>query len=135
MVIIVCLDDKDGMLFAGRRQSRDCVVSRKILDITQSSKLWISQYSVPLFELTDNIFADEHFMELASEGDYCFVEKQDISNYIGKVERIVVFRWNRIYPSDVKFPMQLISNGWTKKIVDEFPGKSHERITMEVYQP
>ena len=42
MHVIVCLDDKEGMLFHGRRQSRDREVVGEILKRTKGRRLWIS---------------------------------------------------------------------------------------------
>ena len=47
-----------------------------------------------------------------------------------KAERIVLYRWNRAYPADVKFTMP---KGFTLKESREFAGSSHEKITREEY--
>ena len=49
MTGIVCLDQEDGLLFNGRRQSRDRVVTEKILSITEGKPLWMSAYSRRIF--------------------------------------------------------------------------------------
>ena len=136
MIIIVCLDEKDGMMFNHRRQSRDEVVCQQILNMTQHSKLWLNEYSKQLFEnASERVCVDSCFLERAQGGEYCFVEDQSISEYINKIEQLVIFRWNRLYPADFKFPMQLVPADWTMRVLDEFPGKSHDKITVEVYQP
>ena len=136
MIIIVCLDNKDGMFFNGRRQSRDQAILPKILDIAKQSKLWMNAYTSRLFDgNAAGIYVDEHFMGRAQSGEYCFVENLDLSAFFDKIESVYVFRWNRQYPSDVKFPMELVPALWSKAIIDEFSGKSHERITLEVYSP
>ena len=43
--LIVCLDDKNGMAFNHRRQSRDCIVTAKIAELVKGSTLHFS----PLF--------------------------------------------------------------------------------------
>ena len=45
MKAIVCLDDNEGMTFAGRRQSRDRVVCADILFLTRGKKLFMNAYS------------------------------------------------------------------------------------------
>lgn len=135
MIIIVCLDDNDGMLFNGRRQSRDGVLCQKIIELSKNSTLLMSPYSKPLFddEVAD-FQSDEAFLELAQSGEYCFVENKNIETCLPKTEMVIIFRWNRNYPSDVKFPMHLLEN-WKKTEVTVFPGKSHDKITQEVYIP
>lgn len=49
MIGIVCLDQEDGLLFNGRRQSRDRVVTEKILSMTEGKPLWMSAYSRRIF--------------------------------------------------------------------------------------
>ena len=49
MTGIVCLDQEDGLLFNGRRQSRDRVVTEKILSMTEGKPIWMSAYSRRIF--------------------------------------------------------------------------------------
>ena len=75
MHVIVCLDDKEGMLFHGRRQSRDREVVGEILKRTKGRRLWMSPYSQPLFQgRMDGLLVDEGFLDKAAPGDFCFVE-------------------------------------------------------------
>lgn len=93
----------------------------------------MSQYSYPLFEnvKTENIVADDSCLDKASSDEYCFIENLSVTNHKDKINEIVLFRWNRSYPSDVKFDVDL---GELKlNSTEEFVGNSHECITMEVY--
>ena len=49
MRLIVCLDDKNGMAFNHRRQSRDRIVTEKIEELAKGSVLRLSPYSAKLF--------------------------------------------------------------------------------------
>lgn len=130
MKIIVCLDDRNGMLFNRRRQSRDQVACQKIMELAHDSELWMNVYSGELFS-SENVKIAEDFLAQAQPGDYCFVENTDVLPYREQVEEVYVFRWNRVYPADTHFPDELLSS--KKVTVVEFPGKSHPKITMEVY--
>lgn len=134
MNIIVCIDDEYGMLFNHRRQSRDKLLRERILMLTKGTKLWMNLYSAKQFEeeCAENMFADEDFLHNAGSGDYCFVETEDITKYILKIEKIVLYRWNRRYPSDFKFSLDL--SDWTMESTFEFAGSSHEKITEEIYR-
>lgn len=133
MKIIVCLDNRNGMLFNGRRQSRDREVCQKIADQTRGCRLWMNGYSSDLFrDISEEVLQDESFLDLANSEDYCFVENVDIVPYCHKISEIIVFRWNRSYPRDVVFPLQ-ITGKWKLTNSVEFPGNSHDLITMEVY--
>lgn len=134
MKIVVCLDDRDGMLFAGRRQSQDALLRQRVLELTGGSRLWMNGYSAKQFTKdTPSVCCDEAFLEKAGPGAYCFVENSDITPYADQVECVVLYRWNRVYPSDVKFPMELFAHRWQLVSSLEFGGSSHESITEEVY--
>ena len=49
MIGIVCLDQKNGMYFNERRQSRDRYVIRDIVEMTKDAVLHINSYSKELF--------------------------------------------------------------------------------------
>lgn len=130
MKLIVCLDDRNGMFFNRRRQSRDQVVYQKMIELAQNSALWMNVYSGELFT-SNNVKIAEDFLAQAQPGDYCFVENTDVLPYCEQIEKVYVFRWNRVYPADTHFPNELFSG--EKVTVAEFPGKSHPKITLEVY--
>ena len=51
MIVIVCTEDRGGMLFNNRRVSKDRTVIQKILELSEGKKLWIHPFSEKLFEL------------------------------------------------------------------------------------
>lgn len=134
MNIIVCLDDRDGLLFNGRRQSKDSLLRRRVQQIVGEGKLWMNSYSIRQFdERLCDICVDDAFLQKAGEGDYCFLETADVANCLDRVESVIIYRWNRTYPSDVKFPIaELLQNRHLTSRF-EFPGSSHKMITEEVY--
>lgn len=134
MKIAVCLDDKNGMMFAGRRQSMDSCLRREFLSMAGNSRIWMNRYTAGQFVgAQDRICVDEDFLLKAEADDWCFVENQDLQPVADRITEIAVYQWNRTYPSDVKFPMALFANRWTLISQRDFTGSSHERITEEVY--
>lgn len=133
MKIIVCLDDHDGMLFAGRRQSKDSVLRRRVLELVSDGILWMNAYTAGQFEEQGSIRCDEDFLEKAAAGDYCFVENVDVTPYLHKIRGVILYRWNRRYPADVTFPVSLFADRWQLESRVDFPGSSHESITEERY--
>ena len=133
MIVIVCLDDNLGMMFNNRRLSHDAVVINKILDITKNRKLWMCRLSYSLFDKlnTTNINIDDNFLSEAGKDEFCFVENKRLIPYEKWIEKVIVFKWNRKYPSDFKIDIDLSS--WRKVDKDDFAGNSHKNITMEVY--
>ena len=134
MNIAVCLDDKNGMLFCGRRQSKDQYLRRELLQLAQPNVLWMNSFSAKQFEDGDAIQVSEDFLELAPQGQWCFVENMDILPYKEKIEYLAIYRWNRHYPSDVKFPVEAFCDAWQLVSARSFPGYSHDEITEEVYR-
>ena len=130
MNIIVCLDDKHGMLFNNRRQSRDGNVIKDIEEITK--ELWISPFSESLFsDASGKIKSDKDYLKKAGKSEFCFVEADSVLPYIEKLEQIIVYQLNRHYPADFKFDVPL--EHWKLVEQKEFVGTSHEKITREIY--
>ena len=136
MNVIAVIDDGGGLMFNRRRQSQDRVLRERILRLSDGSRLWMNAYTRKQFDDTDadgRISVDEDFLEKAAAGDYCFVENAPILPVLERVERVILFRWNRAYPSDMKLDIDLSAPEWNLVESDEFPGYSHEKITEEVY--
>lgn len=134
MHIIVCLDNKNGMLFNKRRQSKDALLRLKMLETVGKNCLLMNEYSAKQFEEDCTVTVSEKFLEAAQKGDFCFVENTDILPFKSEVENVIVYRWNRDYPSDAKFPAEQFLN--TRKLVKrtDFKGSSHPQITEEIYE-
>lgn len=136
MIIIACIDNSNGMMFNKKRLSRDKSVITDIQTITAGRRLMMNRYSYSLFnEYSQNMpcCVSDTFLDDAGECDYCFVENQNIMPYIHKIEGIILYRWNRDYPSDFKFELQLDDNNLKLAESRDFQGFSHNRITKEVY--
>ena len=130
MNIIVCIDDNCGLLFNKRRQSRDSKVMEDIWKM--ADKLWIHSFSEKLLENDkDNVKVDDMFLEKAEEGEFCFVENKHLSQYEGKIEKLIVYKWNRKYPADFRLDLDL--SKWQMESQEEFAGSSHDKITKEIY--
>lgn len=134
MILIVCTEDRWGMAFNNRRLTMDRAVREKMLEIAAGNVLWMSSYSRKQFEEKENgaIRVDDRFLEKAGRGEYCFAELEDVIPYRDRLEGIVLFRWNRRYPADRYFDPELLTPFHLVQ-TEEFPGSSHEKITMEVY--
>ena len=127
MKLIVCLDDNNGMMFNKRRQSRDRVLIENVFEFCKGEKLYIDEYSaklfpentVEMFESIDNI-----------ENGYCFAENFTVNEEY--VDEIIVYKWNRLYPADTYFNIDL--KNWSLIESVDFEGSSHEKITREIYR-
>ncbi|MCI8321505.1 MAG: ribonuclease Z [Dorea sp.] len=135
MILIAVVDDRNGMMFNKRRQSKDSVLQERILMMAENGRLWMNTYTYRQFSECGykEICVDEDFLLKAAAGEYCFVENLPVSAYEKEIEKIVLFRWNRKYPSDFLFDIELSGGGWKLSETEEFSGSSHEKITGEVY--
>ena len=70
------------------------------------------------------MFEAEEVFEVG-DGRYLIVELEE------KIDSIILYRWNRVYPADTYFDIDL--SGWQLVRTGEFSGASHELITKEVY--
>ncbi len=134
MIVITCVDDDFGMLFNNRRQSKDSLLRKRILEKTAGHKLWMNDYSAKQFkeDTAPQINVDNDFLLNAAAGDYCFVETQQLRACEKSIEKLILYRWNRKYPSDLKFDLDL--SNWRLIETTDFPGNSHETITEEIYE-
>lgn len=134
LIIIAVVDDDYGLMFNHRRQSQDRCLREYILNMTKNSKLFMNAYSFEQFSesIENNISVDDEFMNHAKERDYCFIENTDIRPYLNKVSQVILFRWNRRYPSDQKFPKDLLEL-FNKNTEKDLKGNSHPKITEEIY--
>ena len=118
MKLIACIADNNGILFNNRRVSRDTVVIQDIIDNTP--ELCLSDYSAKLF--------DGYEIKSSNE-PYLFLE-EDLKDS-DDITEVILYRWNRDYPADVFFNINL--RKFTLTDTREFAGKSHEKVTREVW--
>ena len=134
MRVIVCLDDRNGMLFNRRRQSRDRRVVEDILRELGEKRLLVNGFSAPLFDHAgDRIRVEDDPLAAAGREDVCVVENQPLAPWAAAIERLTVYRWNRVYPADMRLDLAL-DRGWHLVAASDFPGFSHEKITKEIYE-
>ena len=132
MKTILCLDERGGMTFLGKRQSRDERVVEDIIETVGSAKLLVNNYSLPLFPEGFAICSDTP-LDAAGDEDFCFVETEDPLPYLNKIDTLIVYNWNRHYPSDKRLSLSPENHGFALRETTEFAGKSHEKITKETY--
>lgn len=126
MKLIVCLDDKNGMLFNKRRQSRDKILIENVLEICKGERLYTNDYSSTLFP-ENSVFICENMNEI--KNGYIFAENFTVNEE--KIDEVIVYKWNRVYPADTFFNISL--DKWNLTETIDFAGSSHEKITREIY--
>ncbi len=134
ITVAVAVDDKEGMTVFGKRQSRDRMLIADFVSSMGDKPIFISPFSKVIFEPYDSInIVEDPFLE-SSDGGACFIENVALSPYIDMIETLVIYRWNELYPSDVKLDVDVKNAGYKLISVSEFKGSSHDRITKETYE-
>ena len=134
MTLILCVDDRGELSFNGRRQSQDRRVREDLLTMAAGGALWMDDYSRRQFTEPEAaaIRVDRDPAARAAEGDgLCLLELQDPKAALGWADRLVLYRWGRHYPADRR--LDLPPEGWRLEGQTEFPGRSHDMITKEIY--
>ena len=131
MKLIFCLDKGKGMMFFGKRQSQDKELRQYILENIVDSHLWMTAYSAKIFDENNKIIVDNQYLDKAADNDYCFIEDGEYST--DNVDEIVLCHWNRKYPGDKFFDIDLKQEGFKKESSIDIVGSSHDKITIERY--
>lgn len=136
MNIIVCLDDKNGMMFNNRRQSQDKSLRQDIRKFIQNKNLFMNNYSYKLYKDIDNgkVQVCDDFLSKCGDNDFCLIEDAPLFNYINNINTLIVYKWNRVYPADLYFDIDLQASNWKLIEISEFQGSSHDKITKEIYR-
>jgi hypothetical protein len=134
ITVAITVDDKMGLAFNKRRQSRDRGLIADLCAKTDE-KIYVSAYSAPLFdEYRDRIVTVENPITECPDGGMCFVEMTELATHIGDVSRLIIYHWNRHYPSDKKLDIEPSKCGFKMTAKYEFVGSSHDKITKGIYE-
>lgn len=131
MILIFCVDDNFGLMFNKRRQSRDSVVIEDIKNCFTGKKICISPYSEKLFKEAGVDYTICESFE--NQDEICFVEDKYTRDLLKKADSVVIYHWNRLYPSDVKLDYQIIVDNFKLAEALTFKGSSHNEIERERY--
>ena len=134
MTVFVCIDERGGMLFNSRRQSRDAILIADVCHEVGDGLLYISDFSEKLFEESEaSAISVTSPLEAAGEDDFVFVENPPLGPYLHKIKRLIIYNWNKKYPCDTALDVIPESAGFKKAHSTDFVGKSHDKITKEVF--
>ena len=134
MIWVACVDDRNGVAFNGRRQSRDRALRGDLLAMAGERRIWMDEAARRQFtEDSPNLTVAADFPLRAGPGEYCFGEANPLLPWLKKIEAVVLYRWNRVYPADRYLDFDPAAAGWTCAARTEFPGHSHPKLTKEVF--
>ena len=129
MKLIVCVDERSGMIFNKRRQSSDGAQIEDMKRLISGEPLAVSPYSAKLLSdsgiellVTDNP---------SVHNGYCFIENTELPDS-DKIDTVVVYNWCRHYPADRRFELDLSIFKLSEST--EFVGTAHGKIKREIYR-
>ena len=134
LTVAVCVDERGGTLFAGRRQSRDRVLIADFLEAAEGKTVCITPFSKLLFENAPNVCVCQELFEEAPDHAICFVEDVPLLLHLDQIETLILYHWNRHYPADRHLDLIPTEHGFSLVATSEFVGSSHDKITKEVYR-
>lgn len=130
ITVAICLDDKGGMTFLGRRLSSDRLLIENLVGSSESD-IYISGFSSALFTSHEGKYrVVENPLTDAPDGAICFVENLPLSSALPYIDRIIMYKWNRHYPSDRKIDISF--EAFRVASETEFVGSSHDKISKLV---
>lgn len=130
MNLIVCVDERNGMLFHQKRVSQDRLQRQDVYTYMKENPLYIKKKSASLYK-HENIVIIEDFYKIVNIEGYCVVEEEIEETLLQKMNCIIVYCWNRHYPADTYFK---IPNNFQCEQIKEFSGSSHKKITKKIYR-
>ena len=134
MNIIVCIDDHNGMMFNKRRVSQDKLVREDVLNNLHGKKLMMNSYSFHMFKEEDTSLIEVIDNLPVFTDCFQFIEDIDISLKEKEIDLLIIYYWNRKYPSDFSFKIDMNKQEWKLISEKEFVGNSHDKITKRVFE-
>ena len=134
MTLIVCLDERGGMAFGGRRQSRDSLLLLDIFKTVGKERLLVAPYSEKLLSEYGRVKVKDNPLRAAKRSDFVLLEDRAVGNLKDGIDELIIYKWNRHYPADLYFDVEPCECGFALTETLEFAGSSHEKITKEIYR-
>ena len=92
MILAVCIDDRNGMLFNGRRQSQDRVLREDLVREAGGGPLWMNAYSARQFDPPpEGLRTAEDFLEQAGPAR----REEAVVETAGTAQRLAAAKKNR----------------------------------------
>ena len=105
--------------------------------LTRCSEYLYNHEGAPLTSPSETVFGEDRpvYLEIgAGKGGFAFIETPPLAPYKAKIDTLVIYKWNRHYPSDKKLDIAPRDMGMRLVKTYDFVGSSHEKITKEVYE-
>ena len=101
MILICCVDERNGMSFEGRRTSQDRIMRDDLRQLFPA--LTMDAYAYSLFSQDDVDYCYEICEDLTQCSYPCLVELLPPSQFEPHLEKVVLYQWHRQYPHRAAF--------------------------------
>ncbi len=133
ITLVVTVDSRGGVIYNGRRQSRDRLLIKDLCEST-NGRIFISEYSLALFKgYEDRVVVSRDPLEECGDGETCFIEGASFFNHLDSIGRIIMYDWGEPYPFDRRLELYSLIKGKEPIEEYEFEGYSHKKITKGIY--
>ena len=122
------------MRFFGKRQSADRAVIKRILSVSSGKTVYTEPYAAPLFRDCGAKTVQTGDFSSLSRDAVCFIENVDPASLADRIDRFVIYRWNRKYPRDCVADFYPFDEGMRLVSMTDFAGSSHGRVTEEIWE-
>lgn len=133
MTVIICVDNNGGILFNGKRQSKNRILRKYLLDIVEkkNSRIAMSPYTYSQFKEDERKELIDVKDAFSFDEDYIFLERA-IPILWEKVNNLILCCWNRDYPADEYFNLPIGVECILQK-TEEIVSDSHT-LAIETYE-
>ena len=101
MTVFLCIDDRGGMLFNKRRQSRDSKLIADVSETVGDGILYVSDFSEMLFSESEcSVISIPDPLAMAKKDGFVFIENLHIGDYVQHIDTLIIYKWNKKYPCD-----------------------------------
>lgn len=133
MTVIVCTGNRGGMLFLGRRVSRDRAILSDIASL--EGRLLCHPFSEKYLRGAGlDPVVDEALLEHAKAGDLCFIESLPLLPHAARIDRLIRYTFDKRYPFDFSLDLDPAAAGLRLTATEEFKGHAHDTIKKEIFE-
>lgn len=132
MIIICCVEERNGMSFEGRRCARDAKMRDDVRSLYPC--LSMDAYAYAMYAQDDVDYPYEICEDLSQAHYPCIVETIAPSLFEKDLQQIVLYQWHRQYPSTIQMDINLHDSSWECIDTYCFEGSSHDKITRAIFQ-
>ena len=134
MKVIICIDERGGVRFHDRRVSQDVAQRRDVIARYGKDGLLMRKETAALYAgETDALHVVDDWEQGLGQDGWWVCEDTAFLRWEEQLEEVILYRWNRRYPSDEVLRLCLSLPLWRCVAVYDLPGKSHARIDVEHY--